>query len=46
LAACKLQAGENGKNVSRYIPRAQVTAVQEAIGGYARFAELTSSTLS
>lgn len=39
--ACKLQAWENGKNVSRYIPPDQVEAVQEAIVGYQRFADLT-----
>jgi len=39
--ACKLQAWENGKNVSRYIPADQVPAVQEAIGGYQRFQNLT-----
>jgi hypothetical protein len=36
----KLQARENGKNVTRYIPRDQVPAVQEAIAGYQRFANL------
>ena len=39
--AFKLQAWENGKNVSRYIPPDKVTAVQEAIAGYQRFEELT-----
>lgn len=39
--ACKLQAWENGKNVSRYIPPDQVAAVQEALAGYQRFADLT-----
>lgn len=39
--AFKLQAWENGKNLSRYIPPDQVPAVQEAIGGYQRFQELT-----
>jgi hypothetical protein len=39
--AFKLQAWENGKNVSRYIPAGQVAAVQEAVGGYQRFQELT-----
>jgi hypothetical protein len=29
----KLQARENGKNITRYIPRDQVPAVQEAIAG-------------
>ena len=39
--AFKLQAWENGKNVSRYIPADQVPAVQEAICGYHRFEDLT-----
>lgn len=39
--ACKLQAWENGKNVSRYVPADQVRAVQEAIGGYHLFESLT-----
>ena len=39
--AFKLQAWENGKNVSRYIPPDEVTAVQEAIVGYHRFQALT-----
>lgn len=39
--AFKLQAWENGKNVSRYIPPDQVPAVQEAINGYQRFQSLT-----
>lgn len=39
--AFKLQSWENGKNVSRYIPPHDVTAVQEAIGGYQRFQDLT-----
>jgi hypothetical protein len=37
----KLQARENGKNLTRYIPREQVPAVQEAIAGYQRFVSLT-----
>ena len=37
----KLQAWENGKNVTRYIPRDQAAAVQEALQGYAQFQELT-----
>ena len=37
----KLQARENGKNVTRYIPREQVPAVQEAIAGYQHFETLT-----
>lgn len=40
--AFKLQAWENGKNVSRYIPPEQVAAVQEAVGGYQRFEALTA----
>jgi glycerol-3-phosphate O-acyltransferase len=39
--AYKLQAWEKGKNVSRYIPPDQATAVQEAIEGYQRFESLT-----
>jgi hypothetical protein len=35
------QTWENGKNVSRYVPRGQVAAVQEAIDGYQRFQQLT-----
>lgn len=35
------QAWEQGKNVSRYLPREQVPAVQEAILGYQKFQELT-----
>ncbi len=38
----KLQAWENGKNVTRYIPREQAAAVQEALQGYAQFQELTA----
>ena len=37
----KLQAWENGKNVTRYVPREQVNAVQEALKGFAQFEELT-----
>jgi glycerol-3-phosphate O-acyltransferase len=37
----KLQAREEGKNVTRYVPRAQAAAVQEAIEGYQRFEALT-----
>lgn len=37
----KIQARENGKNVTRYVPRDQVPAVQEAIDGYQRFQNLT-----
>lgn len=35
------QTWEKGKNVSRYVPRGQVAAVQEAIDGYQRFKQLT-----
>ena len=34
------QSRQGGKNVSRYIPREQAPAVQEAIDGYARFQAL------
>ncbi len=37
----KLQARENGKNVTRYVPREQVPAVQQAIEGYKQFHTLT-----
>lgn len=37
----KLQAREKGRNVTRYIPREQAPAVQEAIKGYQRFEALT-----
>ena len=37
----KLQAWEEGKNVSRYIPADQVPAVQQALQGYQEFQELT-----
>ncbi len=37
----KLQARENGKNVTRYVPREQVPAVQEALEGYKQFQSLT-----
>jgi hypothetical protein len=37
----KLQARENGKNVTRYVPREQVPAVREAIEGYKQFQALT-----
>jgi hypothetical protein len=39
--AYKLQAWENGKNVSRYVSPEQATAVQEAIAGYQRYQTLT-----
>lgn len=34
------QSRVNGKNVSRYVPREQAAAVQEAIDGYAAFQNL------
>ncbi len=37
----KLQAREKGKNVTRYVPREQVPAVQEALDGYKHFQALT-----
>jgi hypothetical protein len=37
----KLQARENGKNLTRYVPREQVSAVQQAIEGYKQFQALT-----
>src|SRR6266542_2393335 len=37
----KIQAREDGKNLTRYVPREQVAAVQEAIHGYQRFESLT-----
>lgn len=37
----KLQAREKGKNRTRYVPRDQAPAVQEAIEGYQRFESLT-----
>jgi hypothetical protein len=37
----KLQAHENGKNHTRYIPREQVPAIQQAIEGYKEFQTLT-----
>jgi hypothetical protein len=37
----KLQAREGGKNATRYVPRDQAAAVQEAIEGYKRFETLT-----
>lgn len=37
----KLQAREHGKNVTRYVPRDEVPAVQEAIAGYQRFQALS-----
>ena len=35
------QTWENGKNVSRYVPCDQVTALQQAINGYQQFKQLT-----
>jgi len=35
------QTWENGKNVSRYVPRDQVPAVQNAIDGFHRFEALS-----
>jgi hypothetical protein len=37
----KLQARENGKNVTRYVPRERVPAVREALAGYKQFQALT-----
>lgn len=37
----KLQAREKGRNVTRYVPREQAPAVQEAIEGYQQFTALT-----
>jgi len=37
----KHQAWENGQNLSRYVSRDQVAAVQDAIEGYQKFQELT-----
>src|SRR5690242_3751892 len=37
----KIQAKENGKNVTRYVPRDQVPALQKAIEGYQQFQTLT-----
>lgn len=37
----KLQAREGGRNATRYVPRDQAPAVQEAIEGYQRFQALT-----
>ena len=34
------QTWENGRNVSRYLPRDQVSAVQDAINGYQQFKQL------
>ena len=37
----KLQAWEEGKNMSRYVPLEQADAVQKAIDGFQQFTELT-----
>jgi hypothetical protein len=37
----KLQAWENGKNVSRHVSRDQADAVREALEGYHTFQDLT-----
>lgn len=37
----KIQAREDGKNVTRYVPRDQVPATEEAIEGYQKFQTLT-----
>ena len=37
----KLQAWENGKNVSRHVSRDQADAVKEALAGYGKFQDLT-----
>jgi len=37
----KLQAWENGKNLSRHVSSDQAPAVQEAIDGYHKFQDLT-----
>jgi hypothetical protein len=37
----RLQSWEQGKNVSKYVPREQVPAVAEALAGYQRFEALS-----
>ena len=37
----KIQAREEGKNFTRYVPRDQVPATEEAIEGYQKFQTLT-----
>jgi len=37
----KLQAWEHGRNHTRYVPREQAPAVQEALAGYQQFQALT-----
>jgi len=41
--AYKLQAWENGKNLSRYVPPEQAPAVREALAGYQLFESLTGA---
>lgn len=38
----KIQAREEGRNVTRYVPREQVSATREAIEGYQKFQSLTA----
>jgi hypothetical protein len=38
----KLQAWENGRNISRHVSRDQADAVQEALDGYHKFQDLTA----
>ena len=37
----KHQTWQDGKNVSRYVPRDQAPALQDAIAGYEKFQQLT-----
>lgn len=37
----KLQSWQEGKNLTRYVPADELTAVQAALDGYARYEELT-----
>ena len=37
----KHQTWQEGKNVSRYVPRDKAPALQEAIGGYEKYQDLT-----
>lgn len=39
------QTWDHGKNVSRYVPQAQVPALQQAIAGYAQFQSLLEQYL-
>lgn len=41
-----LQHRENGRNVTEYIPRAQVTAVEENIAAYERFKTLVDEHIA